>query len=109
VVSFLQISWLKFYMHFSSSPWVLRAPRISSSISVWTINLKIFKGFKYFEPHFLVLRREVIVKRVTTCPHRDIHTHTWTSPNGVTHNQIDNVLIEKRQHSKNILHNGVSK
>jgi hypothetical protein len=25
--------------------------------------------------------------------------HTWTSPDGKTHNQIDHVLIDKRWHS----------
>jgi hypothetical protein len=32
----------------------------------------------------------------TTFPHCDIHKHTWTSPDGVTHNQLDHVLIDKR-------------
>jgi hypothetical protein len=31
----------------------------------------------------------------TTFPHCDIHKHTWTS-DGVTHNHIDHVLIDKR-------------
>jgi hypothetical protein len=39
--------------------------------------------------------KNVIVKS-TTFPHRDIHKRTWTSPDGVTHNQIDHVLIDKR-------------
>jgi endonuclease/exonuclease/phosphatase family metal-dependent hydrolase len=45
--------------------------------------------------------KNLIVKS-TTFPCHDIHKHTWTSPDGVTHNQVDHVLIDKRQHS-NIL------
>jgi hypothetical protein len=45
--------------------------------------------------------KNLIVKS-TTFPQYDIHEHTWTSPDGVTHNQIDHVLIDKRRHS-NIL------
>jgi hypothetical protein len=45
--------------------------------------------------------KNIIVKS-TTLPHHDIHKPTWTSPDGVIHNQIDNVLIDKRRHS-NIL------
>jgi hypothetical protein len=37
----------------------------------------------------------------STFPHHNIRKHTWTS-DGVTNNQIDNVLIDKRRHS-NIL------
>jgi hypothetical protein len=44
--------------------------------------------------------KNLIVKS-TIFPHCDIHKHTWTS-DGVTHNQIDHVLIDKRRHS-NIL------
>jgi hypothetical protein len=32
-------------------------------------------------------------------PHRKIHKHTWTSPEGNTHNQTDHALIDKRRHS----------
>jgi hypothetical protein len=35
----------------------------------------------------------------TTFPHHNIHKHTWSSPDGVTHNQINHVLIDKRLHS----------
>jgi hypothetical protein len=45
--------------------------------------------------------KNLIVKS-TSLPHCNIHKHTWTSPDGVTHNQIDHVLIDKRQLS-NIL------
>jgi hypothetical protein len=50
----------------------------------------------------LATSKNLIVKS-TTFPHLDIHKHTWTSPDGVTHNQIDHVLIDKRRHS-NILY-----
>jgi hypothetical protein len=39
-----------------------------------------------------------LIVNSTTFPHHNIHKHTWTS-DGVTHNQINNVLIHKRQHS----------
>jgi hypothetical protein len=31
--------------------------------------------------------KNLIVKS-TTFPHRDIHEHVWTAPDGITHNQI---------------------
>jgi hypothetical protein len=37
-----------------------------------------------------------LIVKSTTFPHRSIHKNTWTSPDGVTHNQIDHVLIHKR-------------
>jgi hypothetical protein len=44
-----------------------------------------------------------LIFKNTKFPHRNIHKHTWTSPDGVTHSQIDRVLIDKRRHS-NILY-----
>jgi hypothetical protein len=41
--------------------------------------------------------KNLIVKS-TTFPHSNIHKHTWTSPDGVTHTQTDHVLKDKRQH-----------
>jgi endonuclease/exonuclease/phosphatase family metal-dependent hydrolase len=40
-----------------------------------------------------------LVVKSTTFSHRSIHIHTWTSPDGNTHNQIDHILIDRRRHS----------
>ena len=32
-------------------------------------------------------------------PHRNTHKCNWTSPDGQTHNQIDQLLIDRRRHS----------
>jgi hypothetical protein len=39
-----------------------------------------------------------LIVNSTKFPNRDIHKHTWTSPDGVTHNQIHHVLLEKIRH-----------
>jgi hypothetical protein len=42
--------------------------------------------------------KNLIVKSIIF-PHRDIHKHNRNSPDGVTYNQIDHVLIDKGRHS----------
>jgi len=32
-------------------------------------------------------------------PYHNIHKYTWTSPDGKTHNQIDHIVTDRRQHS----------
>jgi hypothetical protein len=46
--------------------------------------------------------KNLIIKSITF-PHHGFHKHTWTSPDGVTHNQIDHVLIDKRRHSNIVI------
>nr|XP_042906426.1 uncharacterized protein LOC122270970 [Parasteatoda tepidariorum] len=38
----------------------------------------------------------------TAFPHKEVHKHTWRSPDGSTHNQIDHLLVDKR-HRSNVL------
>jgi len=45
-----------------------------------------------------VTSKNLVVKS-TMFPHRNIHKYTWTFPDGKTHNQIDNVMIDRRWHS----------
>jgi hypothetical protein len=42
---------------------------------------------------------ENLVVKSTMFPHRNIQNHTWTSPDGKTHNQIDHILIDRRWQS----------
>ena len=35
----------------------------------------------------------------TKFPHRNFHKYTWTLPDGITQNQIDHVLVDKRGES----------
>ena len=46
----------------------------------------------------LATSKNVIVKS-TIFKHRNIHRQTWTSPDGLTHNEIDHILIDKRKQS----------
>jgi hypothetical protein len=35
----------------------------------------------------------------TMSPNHNIHKHTWTSPDGKSHNQINHILVDRRRHS----------
>jgi len=39
--------------------------------------------------------KNLVVKN-TVFPHLNIHKHTWTSPDGNTHNHIDHILIDTK-------------
>ena len=43
------------------------------------------------------ISKNLVVKN-TSFPYRNIHKYTWTSPDEKTHNQIDHILIDRRQH-----------
>jgi hypothetical protein len=40
-----------------------------------------------------------LVVKSTMLLHRSIHKYIWTSPDGQTHNQTDQVLVDRRRHS----------
>jgi exonuclease III len=42
--------------------------------------------------------KNFIVKS-TRFSHHNINKYTWTSPEGKTHNQVDHILVDRRQHS----------
>ena len=52
---------------------------------------------------FIILNENLtsknLVVKSTMFPHRDIHKDTWISPDGMSHNQTNNILIDRRWHS----------
>jgi hypothetical protein len=44
-------------------------------------------------------RSKTLIFKSTMFPHHNIHKFTWMSPDGKTHNKIDNILIYRRRHS----------
>jgi hypothetical protein len=77
----------------------------------WVRKMSIFPQMEKYSLHnftdngfqliqFAVLRNMIIGP--TFYPHKDIHTSTWTSPDGVTFNQINHLLID-RKHKSNLM------
>ena len=44
-----------------------------------------------------------LVVKNTMFPHRDIHKHNWTSPDGKTHKEVEHIMIDRRR-QLSILH-----
>jgi exonuclease III len=53
--------------------------KISNDNRVRLVNFATYKNFRV---------------KSTMFPHRGIHKYTWMSPDGKTHNQIDNILVD---------------
>ncbi|PNF22443.1 hypothetical protein B7P43_G15414 [Cryptotermes secundus] len=47
--------------------------------------------------NFAILKNLTV--KSTMFPHRNVHTFTWTSPDGKTQNQIDHIFIDRSWHS----------
>jgi hypothetical protein len=43
---------------------------------------------------------KILIMKSAMFPHHSIHKYTWTSPDGRTHCQIDQILEKKRENSK---------
>jgi endonuclease/exonuclease/phosphatase family metal-dependent hydrolase len=50
--------------------------------------------------NFAITTSKILRVKSTMFQHRNIHKHTWTSPDGKTHNHIDHILVDRRRHSK---------
>jgi hypothetical protein len=44
-------------------------------------------------------RSKNLTLKSTMFPHRNISTFTWTTPDGKTHNQSEDVLVDRKRHS----------
>jgi hypothetical protein len=44
-------------------------------------------------------KSKILVVKCNMFPQRNIHKYTWTSPDGKTHSQVDQVLIDRRWYS----------
>jgi hypothetical protein len=66
--------------------------------TIWNESLHQTSNYNGVRAVNVATSKNLFVKS-TMFPHRNIHKHTWTSPDGNTHNQIGHILIDRRRHS----------
>jgi len=73
--------------------------RVFSNLQlVMTVYIRIVRDNNVTTVNFATSKSLVV--NSTMFPHRNIHKHTSTCPDGKTHSPVDHMLIDRRWHSR---------